>query len=138
MDRVRALEPIEVIPSIKGLNRKMSQSSLIDSSKKLSEQSQIQKMSYKYTSMKFCKKDRRDSSSKHLVAPEEMAINNNCSLLKKQSTGRYEQSKFIDFFEDDKIGNVKISTNEKMRLVKRREIVKSMKFIRNLGRELRQ
>ena len=66
-----------------------------------------------------------------------MAINNNCSQLTKQPSGRYEQSQFIDFFEDDKAWNVKISTNEKMRLLKRREIVKSMKFIRNLGRELR-
>jgi len=37
MERVRALEPIEIIPSIKGLNRKMSQNSLIEPSKKLSE-----------------------------------------------------------------------------------------------------
>lgn len=49
----------------------------------------------------------------------------------------YEKSQFIDLFEDDRILNVKISTNEKMRLLKRRDIVKSMKYIRNLGKQLR-
>jgi len=88
--------------------------------------------------MKIKPKNRKESSQSQLLIAEEMAINNNCQpLLTKQSTGRYEQSKFIDFFEDDKISNVKISTNEKMRLLKRREVVKSMKFVRNLGRELR-
>jgi len=52
--------------------------------------------------------------------------------------GGYEKSQFIELFEDDKVMNLKISTNEKRRLLKRREIVKSMKYIRNLGRDLRK
>ena len=52
--------------------------------------------------------------------------------------GGYERSQLVELFEDDKIMNLKISTNEKRRLLKRREIVKSMKYIRNLGRDLRK
>lgn len=43
----------------------------------------------------------------------------------------------IELFRD-KIRNIKTSTSEKVRLLKRREIVKSMKFIRKLGTQLRE
>jgi hypothetical protein len=38
----------------------------------------------------------------------------------------------------DKIENLKISTIDKQRLLKRKETVKSMKFLRRMGEKLRE
>ena len=44
----------------------------------------------------------------------------------------------FELYKDNKISNLKISTGEKLRLYKRREIIKSMRFLRKLGRKLRE
>ena len=144
-DRILLREPIEVMPSIKGLKRKMSSNS--DHINKINENSKQSRLSHfdlnnkvqlKLSSVQNPKFEKRPGSQKQLLAPEEMQINNVCLQLCRENSGRFEKSQFIDFFEDDKVQNVKMTTNEKLRLIKRREIVKSMKFIRKLGRELRQ
>ena len=44
----------------------------------------------------------------------------------------------VQLYKKDKIKNLKIATGDKKRLQKRREIVISMKFLRKLGKKLRE
>jgi hypothetical protein len=50
----------------------------------------------------------------------------------------YNEEIFFELYKNDRAKNLKISSGDKKRLHKRREVVRSLKFLRKMGKKLRE